>query len=251
MTSDGGNLSFAQGEKIDTRAEAIRNLRMAETMLARGSNIAKAVQIELHCRIAAVWSDLAYQDDPPQGAGTPEPCEGVSGAHSASDPVALLSPEEGDRFRDRDDQPWVVVETPPGRIVLVCGGLRPEEYGPRIPRHEWNDVWDRWGPLTPWTDPEPETVPAPVQAPTTTPRTYTHEGVEYVYGVRYIDCEGDPWVIVDTLANGIPFAVAGYQAEHWPGGGGAFTIMMVPTLVLRYGPLEVDLSDPVEIDVHG
>lgn len=245
MTANGGTLSEAQGacearparERVDARAEAIRNLRMAETMLAR-SNAAKAVQIEMHTRIAAVWSDLAYGEDFRQGLGTPQPCEGVSEAHSDSNPATLLSPEVGDRYRDRDGQPWVVTETPPGRIVLVCGGLRPEEYGPRIPRHEWNDVWDRWGPLTPWVDHEPETAPAPAQTRTTAPRTYTHEGTEYVYGVRYTDCESDDWVVVDTLADGTPLAVASYQAEHWPDGSDAFTVLTLPTLVLRYGPLE-------------
>lgn len=245
MTANGGTLSEAQGacearparERVDARAEAIRNLRMAETMLAR-SNAAKAVQIEMHTRIAAVWSDLAYGEDFRQGLGTPQPCEGVSEAHSDSEDMIGYEPHlpgMGDRFKDRHGDMWTVIEIRhDGTPVLLMGDLQSPE---PAARHTWNQLLEFWGPVTPWTGPVPETVPEPAQA-TAFPRTCTHEGTEYVYGVRYTDCEGDVWVIVDILPDGTPFAVAGYQAPDWGVVGTVFTIATLPTLVLRYGPLE-------------
>lgn len=243
MTSDSGN--------IDARAESIRNLQIAETLLAStGDRLSKRDRVELHTRIAAVWSDLAYGEDFRQGLGTPEPSEALTQAYSDSEDVSGYEPpvpRVGDRFKDRQGDMWTVVTLANGEPWLGCG----LHVGRDDRLVTWPDLIRTWGPVIPWVDHEPETAPAPVQAPTTTPRTYTHEGVEYVYGVRYIDCEGEVWVIVDTLADGTPFVVASYQASDWPDWSEPFTMMVLPTLVLRYGPLEIDFSDPVDADARG
>lgn len=236
MTSDSGN--------IDARAESIRNLRMAETELSQAGkgSIARAVRIELHCRIAAVWSDLAYTEPVQEGAGTPEPSEALTQAYSDSEDMSGYEPplpRVGQRFKDRQGDMWIVMTLANGEPWLGAG----PHVGPDDHLITWPDLIRTWGPIIPWVDHEPEIVPAPVQAPTTTPRTYTYEGVEYVYGVRYIDCEGESWVIVDTLADGTPFVVASYQVLDWPDWSEPFTMMVLPTLVLRYGPLEMDHLD--------
>lgn len=247
MTSDSGN--------IDARAESIRNLRMAETELSQAGkgSIARAVRIELHCRIASVWSDLAYGEEFRQGLGTPDPSEAVSGAYSDS-AIQMMLPVVGDRFKDRHDDMWTVIEMRhDGTPVLLMGDLQDSKFAAR---YTWDQVREFWGPVTPWTGAVPdrcresggpksppvtETAPEPAQTPTTAPRTYTHEGVEYVYGVRYTDCEDDGWVIVDTLADGTPLAVPQHEALTWcKDRSHEVTMITVPTLVLRYGPLEMD-----------
>lgn len=236
MTSDSGN--------IDARAESIRNLQIAETLLAStGDRLSKRDRVELHTRVAAVWSDLAYGEDFRQGLGTPEPSEALSEAHSDSEDVSGYKPplpRVGQRFKDRQGDMWIVMTLANGEPWLGAG----PHVGPDDHLITWPDLIRTWGPVIPWTDPEPETTPEPVQAPTSAPRTYTHEGVEYVYGVRYIDCEGDGWVIVDTLADGTPLAVPQHEAQTWcKDRGTVCTVATLPTLVLRYGPLEMDRLD--------
>lgn len=244
MTSDSGN--------IDARAESIRNLRMAETELSQAGkgSIARAVRIELHTRIAAVWSDLAYGEDFRQGLGTPDHSEAVSGAYSDS-AIQMMLPVVGDRFKDRHDDMWTVIEMRhDGTPVLLMGDL-PDPGS--AARHTWDQVREFWGPVTPWTGAVPdrcresggpksppvtETAPEPAQTPTTAPRTYTHEGVEYVYGVRYIDCEGDGWVIVDTLEDGTPLMVENENVSRWIWGDRAMVSRStLPCAVATWGPL--------------
>lgn len=255
MTSDSGN--------IDARAESIRNLRIAETLLAStGDRLSKRDRVELHTRVAAVWSDLAYGEDFRQGLGTPDPSEALTQAYSDS-AIQMMLPVVGDRFKDRQGDMWTVIEMrQDGTPVLLMGDLQDPE---PAARHTWNQVREFWGPVTPWVDPKPETVqgipqpwrdesggwkplpetaPEPAQENTTGPRTYTYQDVEYVYGVRYLDCEGDGWVIVDTLADGTPLAVPQHEAQTWcKDRGTVCTVATLPTLVLRYGPLEMDRLD--------
>lgn len=172
--------------EIDTRAEAIRNLQMAENELAGHPNLAKAVRIEMHTRIAAVWCALtsacaesvrpAAQAPPGARVLPEETTTRLWEATAEPEPVSehRLSPQDteylrqscaesgvpgpthtpGQQWRDTSGDVWTAVGYLDRGDVLVVNGdpddmLDWPDVSPiaELDIYTFNHVWRKWGPL--------------------------------------------------------------------------------------------------------
>lgn len=161
---------------IDSRAEAIRNLWMAENDLAGGSNLARAVRIEMHARIAAVWCALTpacAEPVRPAAHALPEtPRRHTGGTASqimgafhqarrdalekASEPAPAPVPAyvPGQQWRDIAGDVWTAVGYLDRGDVLVASG-DPDDLAdwpnaspvPEVNLYTFNHVYRKWGPL--------------------------------------------------------------------------------------------------------